>query len=100
MANLMNGRARIIGNSYVASWRAFIPGSDLCIPGIAVVHRNDTGDLGSFVWGMDELGREFADRIARDLARLGFAWIWPHECDHIRIQLGEYHRLHFIGGGI
>jgi len=96
---------KAIGKALVSVYPATIPGTKVIAPAI---HINTCPDdlaedveafdaFGSHVWALTTEGAVFAERIARDLARFGFAWVFPCEANHIRIQIGAMHKVHLIG---
>jgi hypothetical protein len=96
---------RAVGNALVRAYATRIPGTEIMAPAIHVNSCPDDlaedGDafeaFGSHIWAMTTEGRVYAERIAHDLALFGFAWIWPHEADHIRIMPAAMHMIHLVG---
>lgn len=98
-----NRKGETVGLGRIVSYPVVIPGTTLSAPCLHVdTIPDDAASLdeceayASHVWALTAEGRDIAERIARDLARFGFAWSFPYEDDHIRIDVAPMHRLHCI----
>lgn len=94
-------RYRRIGErGSVAVWEARLPGTEALMPHLSVCTLRDDEDCEEYtsgIWALTEEGKAYAERIALNLLAFGFAWVWPHEANHIRIWVAPMHHLQCIG---
>lgn len=96
-------RTRKTGHGWISGYPTIIPGTTLRAPCLHVDTIPDDADsLGeceayaSHVWALNADGYAIAERIAGDLAQFGFAWAFPHEVNHVRVDVAPMHRMHCI----
>jgi hypothetical protein len=94
-------RGRNIGpRGWIGGWKADLPGTNELRPQLAASSLRDDEFCDEFltnIWPLTPEGFQVAERIATDLAQLGFAWIWPHEAEHIIIAVAPMHQVAFLG---